>query len=302
MLTLLLAFHQTPMPFVSPMFSDHMVLQRDMQDPIWGWAAPGSQIKVTIANKFATAVTGADGKWMTKIGPIRAGGPYTLTVAGPQTVTFTDVLGGDVWICSGQSNMEFGIGNIKNPQTEIAAADHPNLRLYAEPKVISPSPLQSNPASWLVCSPQSVATDGTWNGFTAVGYFFGAKLSFDLGVPVGLIHTSWGGTPAEAWTREAELNAFPAYKGRVDQLEAFRAEQAKAAAAASPTAADWYKKNDSGNAGWKDPDFDDANWQSMDLPNYFQKSGIPELNNNQSVVWFRKAIDVPAEVAWARRP
>src|SRR5579872_7319109 len=116
MFTLLLATLQKPMPFISPMFSDHMVLQRDMKDPIWGWSTPGSEITVTIAGRTEKTTTGADGKWQTKIGPIRAGGPYTLTVAGPQTVTFNDILGGDVWICSGQSNMEFGLGNIKNPQ------------------------------------------------------------------------------------------------------------------------------------------------------------------------------------------
>ena len=280
------------------MFSDHMVLQRDMKDPVWGWASPGAKISVSIAGKSATAITGADGRWMMRIGPLKAGGPYELTIDGPQKVTFTDVLAGDVWICSGQSNMEFGLGNVKDPATEAGTADHPNLRLYAMPHLISASPVQVNPAAWQVCTPQTILSDGTWGGFSAVAYYFGAKLSEDEHVPVGLLHTSWGGTPAEAWTREAELSQFPAYKGQLDQLAGFRAEQAKATAAGiADRFADWFKKNDAGAAGWQDPALDESSWKSMDLPGYFQKAGIPELNNNQSVVWFRRTIEVPVDIA-----
>ncbi len=301
MLTLLIsALQAKQMPFVSPMFSDHMVLQRDMKDPVWGWAAAGTKVTIDFNGKKTDAVADANGRWMTKIGPFKVGGPYQMTVSGPQTQTFTDILVGDVWLCSGQSNMEFGVGNLKDPAAEAAAANHPNIRLYAEPKVIAPIPSQFNPAAWQPCTSETILKNGTWGGFSAVAYFFGAKLNFDLNVPIGLVHSSWGGTPAEAWTSEEELGAFPNYKGKLDQLAAFRAEEAKAASAGiTDRMADWYKKNDAGDGKWQDPNLDATDWKTMNLPGYFQKSGMPEFNNNQSVVWFRKDVDISAETAAA---
>jgi sialate O-acetylesterase len=291
------------MPFISPMFSDHMVMQRDHQDPVWGWAAPGTKVTVTFAGKSVTAVAGAKGEWMAQVGPVKAGGPYELTVDGPQKVTFTDVLVGDVWICSGQSNMEFGLGNVLNPQAEIGAADHPNLRLYDVPRLVSPVPVASNKlqpelAHWSPCTPTSVGTQGIWNGFSAVGYYFGAKLQADLGIPIGLIHSSWGGTPAEAWTSESGLTRLPAYKGQLDQLAAYRAELAKGGGMTQAQRLEaWYKKNDAGSAGWQDPSLDDSDWKSIPTPGYFQRSGLPEFVNNQSVVWYRHELVLPSDVA-----
>ena len=123
---------QNTRPFVSPMFSDNMVLQRGMKDPVWGWAPAGTKITVTMNDESVTTVANKDGKWLAKIGPFEVGGPYKMTIEGPKTETFNNILVGDVWICSGQSNMEFGIGNLSNAEEEINAANFPNIRLFAE--------------------------------------------------------------------------------------------------------------------------------------------------------------------------
>ena len=211
-------------PFVSPLFTAHMVLQRNQHDPVWGWTKPGAKVTVSIEGKTATATAGADGKWLAKIGPLSAGGPYELTISGPETVKLADVLVGDVWICSGQSNMEFGIGNGKNAKQEIANANYPQIRLFTVVKNRSTQPLavfgkrKSAMPGWQPCTPKSVAFGG-WNGFTAVGYFFGRDLYRHLKVPIGLIHTSWGGTVAEAWTSAAALETMPDFKSAVEKLQ-----------------------------------------------------------------------------------
>lgn len=196
-------------------FSDHMVLQRQMEVPVWGTASPGEQVTVTFRDQKQTATADGSGKWQVKLQPLQVGEPGELTIEGKNTVAFHDVLVGEVWVCSGQSNMEFGIGNAKNAQEEIAAANYPKIRLFTVPKHVSAQPLsdisgQHAPSDghWLVCSPRTVA-EGGWNGFTAVGYFFGRDLHKQLDVPVGLIHTSWGGTPAEAWTPVSYLSDDP---------------------------------------------------------------------------------------------
>jgi len=286
-------------PFVSPMFSDNMVLQRGMKDPVWGWAPPGTKITVKVSDQTATVSAGKDGRWLTHVGPLEVGGPYTLTIAGPKTVSFTNVMVGDVWICSGQSNMEFGIGNLKNADEEIAAANYPNLRLFFQPKKVSADPLDATGGSWMTCTPDNLKADGDWAGFSAVAYFFGKKLQTDLSIPIGLIHTSWGGTPAQAWTSAKELgDKLPEFKPFLAQLDAARAAKKQAAQSQTDMFAAWYKKNDPGSAtdpGWAATDVNDADWKSMNVPEFFQKSGFPEFNNQMSVVWFRKEIDLPAE-------
>lgn len=213
-------------PFLASLFTDNMVLQRERRDPVWGWTAPGAPVTVTLtadnspsgpAENVQTDA-GPDGRWSVEIGPMRAGGPYTLSVKGPQNATLHNVLFGDVWIASGQSNMEFGIGNAINAAQEIASADHPDIRLFTVPKAVAFAPQAtiadpgSQPAGkWLVSSPQTVR-EGGWGGFSAVAYFFGRKLEQELHVPIGLIHTSWGGTIAEAWTSERALGTLPDFQ------------------------------------------------------------------------------------------
>src|ERR1700749_433878 len=127
-------------PFLHPLFTDHMVLQRGVRFPVWGWAAPGSRVTVEMRGKEDAVVADAAGKWVAKLGPFDAGGPFTLTVKGAQTLTLTDVLVGDVWLASGQSNMEMGVTQVNNPEDEVAHADFPQIRLFQVPKVAVTTP------------------------------------------------------------------------------------------------------------------------------------------------------------------
>lgn len=183
-------------------FADHMVLQREASVPIWGWADAGSDVTVEFHGQSATVQAGPDGKWMARLEPMAAGGPYELSIkAGGKTQTFSDVLVGDVWLCSGQSNMDMRIRKVMNAEAEIAAADHPNLRLFRVERAMSADPQPDVAAHWAVCTPQSV------RDFSAAAYFLGRDLQKELDVPVGLLHCAYGGTSAEAWTSMPALEA-----------------------------------------------------------------------------------------------
>ena len=169
-------------PLLSPLFTDHLVLQRDRQDPIWGWAAPGAKVTVSINGKSATGTAGADGKWMAKLPALAAGGPYDLTVSGPATATLHDILIGDVWICSGQSNMEFGVGMLAEPAPVFAAANYPNLRNFTTAQKTAFTPQDLTTGHWDAVTPETIAAQGAWT-FSAVGYFFGRELNQKLNVP-----------------------------------------------------------------------------------------------------------------------
>ena len=197
------------------LFSDNMVLQQNTKAAIWGWAKPGETIVITGSwGKTASAITGADGKWQTTIKTIAAGGPYTLTVAGSNSIQVNNILLGEVWLASGQSNMEFFVGKMNNPsytgvidyQKEIAAADFPNIRLIDVPNKIATEPTDRFESVWKVCSPKTV------DSFSAVAYYFARKVQAQTGYPIGIINSTWGGTPAESWTSKAVLEADPDYK------------------------------------------------------------------------------------------
>lgn len=193
--------------------SDHMVLQQQMPVPVWGWAEPGEEVTVTFGKQKQTAKADDKGQWEVKLSALSASAtPDELTITGKNTVTLKDVLVGEVWICSGQSNMEFAVGNVKNAKEEIEKADHPNLRLFTVPKWVQSEPQsdiktdQRGKTTWEACTPQTVPS------FSAVGYFFGRDIQKSLHVPVGLIHTSWGGTPAESWAKHSYLENDPDYQ------------------------------------------------------------------------------------------
>src|ERR1700755_2449236 len=130
-------------PFLHPLFNDHMVLQRGARFPVWGWTTPGSRVTVEMRGREATAVADAQGKWLARLGPFDAGGPFTLNVKGTQSVTLNDVLIGDVWLASGQSNMEMGVTQVNDAQEEVARADYPSIRLFALPKIAATSPRET---------------------------------------------------------------------------------------------------------------------------------------------------------------
>ena len=167
------AADNSSLPFVSPIFGDNMVLQRGKPNTIWGWSTPGEIVQVEIAGSTAKTVTGAQGHWQLQIEPPAPGGPYTMKVIGSQTVTFHNVLVGDVWLCGGQSNMQFGLPRARNGADEVKSANHPEIRLYVVSQHVSYSRTAVPQGSWKICSPQTVAEDG---GFSAVAYFFGQKV------------------------------------------------------------------------------------------------------------------------------
>jgi sialate O-acetylesterase len=211
MLILLLGsplFAEVKLPAI---FGDHMVLQRDAKVPLWGWADAGEAVTVTAGPVKETATAAADGKWKVTLDGLKASDqPIDVTVAGKNTITLNDVLVGDVWVCSGQSNMEFqlgggkyGFGGAANSAIEIPAANHSSLRLFIVRKKIAFEPQADCVGSWQVCTPDSAAH------FSAVGYFFGRDIMEDQHVPVGMIGSYWGGTPAQSWTSLDALKAVP---------------------------------------------------------------------------------------------
>jgi sialate O-acetylesterase len=187
------------------LFSDNMVLQREMAVPVWGWADHGEVVTVEFRGQRSSTVA-RDGKWQVRLPKLQAGGPDTLTVSGKNKVELQNVLVGEVWVCSGQSNMEWPVMRSFEPEKTIANSGNPVIRLFTVPKLKANQPTNNVKGSWTLCGPQTVPN------FSAVAYFFGRDLQQALGVPIGLIHTSWGGSPAEVWMSEDVLEANPEYK------------------------------------------------------------------------------------------
>jgi sialate O-acetylesterase len=194
-------------------FGDNMVLQRDRAVPVWGWADKGEEVTVKIAKQTRSAKAGEDGRWQVTLEKLNVGEPLKMKIKGSsgKEIVFSNVLVGEVWVCSGQSNMEMGVGACNDAKAEIAAADYPNLRLFTVQKNKAAQPADDVKAAWLPCTPENIGPNN-WGSFSAAAYYFGRQLHKELGVPVGLIHTSWGGTPAEFWTSRKALEADPALK------------------------------------------------------------------------------------------
>ena len=179
-------------------FSDNMVLQQDMAVPVWGKGDAGDKITVAIDKYSAQCEVAPDGKWRCNLPKMVAGGPFTLTITGKTKITITNVLVGEVWFCSGQSNMDFQLSRANNPAEEIKAANYPTMRLFNAKQVVAGTPQDNVPGKWIICTPETAAN------FTAVGYFFGREILKARKVPVGLVQASCGWTPAESWmSREA---------------------------------------------------------------------------------------------------
>lgn len=193
---------------LSHVFGSHMVLQRDAEIPVFGRASAGESVTVRLADRPEVSTTaGDDGTWMVRLPAEKAGGPYTLSVQGANTVTFDDVLVGEVWLCSGQSNMEWIVANTDNAADEIAAANLPTVRHIKVPLVPAGTPQVDFAGEWQVATPQTVA------GFTACGFYFARYIQRELGVPVGIINSSWGGTAIEPWTPPVGFASVPSLGG-----------------------------------------------------------------------------------------
>ncbi|MBN2328346.1 MAG: sialate O-acetylesterase [Candidatus Omnitrophica bacterium] len=195
-----------------PLFTDNAVLQQGMPIPVWGWADDGEKITVSIAGKTAET-TAKDGKWMVKLDALEAGGPYEMTVQSDKTVARKNILIGEVWVCSGQSNMQWNVQNSNNAEQEIQTANYPLIRLFSVPLTCSGRPQENVDAKWELCTSETVP------GFSAVAYFFGRELFKSINIPIGLIHTSWGGSSAEAWTTRETLENNPDLKYLVERWD-----------------------------------------------------------------------------------
>jgi sialate O-acetylesterase len=197
-----------------------MVVQRDRPVAVWGWADPQEKVTVRFRGQTALAVADPGGRWRVTLAPTAAGGPFDLSVSGQNTLTLRDVLVGDVWVGSGQSNMERRMDLVVNAEAEIAQARDDRIRLFAVPHKISALPLEDveAPAAWAPTTPETV------KGFSAVSYFFAREMRRVRDVPIGLVHSSWGGTPAEAWTRRARLESDPAFQPLLWQWTRFLSE------------------------------------------------------------------------------
>jgi len=198
-------------PKLPNVFGDHMVLQQKHRNPVWGWADPGEKITVVIGRQNKRATADKQGKWKVKLEPLPAGGPYKLVVKGNSTVTFNDVLVGEVWLCSGQSNMKWTVASSDDADIEALTARFPRLRIITVPNV-GTQKLQDNfNGKWESVTPDSVKS------FSGAGYFFGRILHQSLDVPVGLINNAWGGSAAEAWVRRDVLEADKHYTPLIEQ-------------------------------------------------------------------------------------
>ncbi|MCB0554362.1 MAG: beta galactosidase jelly roll domain-containing protein [Phaeodactylibacter sp.] len=273
-------------------FSDHMVLQRGQAIPVWGWAPPGGTVTVTLAGQNVSAQADKQGRWKAQLPAMEAGGPYELKVADEQfSISFTDVLVGEVWICSGQSNMEFPVQQANNAAEEVAQADFPQIRLLTVPRNMANLP-QKNilAAAWEVCQPATV------NDFSAVGYFFGRELWKQYQVPIGLIDASWGGTVVETWMSsdafaEDSLMAPVAKSLPGINLQGMM-DSAQMALQAWETSMD---SLDVGLAGeWYQKEYDWSQWKTMALPQSWESAG---LKGQDGVVWFKHTFQLTAEEA-----
>src|ERR1035437_3937431 len=282
-------------------FSDNMVLQQQSEVPIWGESSPNKTVKITTTwnNKVYETVSGINGKWKTNVSTPVYGGPYTIEINDGNNLKLENVMIGEVWVCSGQSNMEMplaGWGKIMNYEKEIAAANYPNIRLLQVIKNSSSKPLNDMKVAmggWVPCSPQTVPL------FSALAYFFGKNLFDAKNIPIGLINTSWGGTIAEAWTSGSSLKTMPDFSAPVIEMEKANSDDFNLKVTYDKDLASWHKRIDnvdngfsSGKAIWADKNLNDTDWKPMNIPHYWESQGLPAFDG---VVCFRKTIEIPSD-------
>ena len=273
-------------------FGPHMVLQRKKPVPVWGWADAGEKVTVTFNNQLKTGKADKAGKWMLLLDPMEAGGPFVLTVKGKKNeITLDDVLLGDVWVCSGQSNMEWPLANVNNAKAELMAANYPTIRQFLAKKSLSLVPKDDVAGNWSVCSPETAAR------FTAVGYFFARSLQTELNVPIGLVNTTWGGTHVETWTSREGLAKDPelatATVNAPTTDDAMRQSGQQRIARLLTKTQNGQLPTPAEALTWAAPDLDTHDWLTMNMPGDWQWSGLPEFDG---VVWFRREVTVADNV------
>jgi sialate O-acetylesterase len=274
---------------------DSMVLQRDTKINIWGWAAKDEKVNIKFNGKTYKAKTGADGRWLIVLPPTKAGGPYTMDISGTNKISLKDILIGDVWICSGQSNMvhQMNIHDVTYAN-DIAQANYPQIRHFWIPTLTSlEGPKDDLPTGyWKSANPTDVRP------FSAVAYFFARMIYEKYHVPIGLINASVGGTPVEAWTSEEGLKEFPALQTTIQKNKDSAYINGLSRRAFSNNTNRPGQQQDKGLTGpkpWYDITYFPpvGGWHTINIPGYWEDQGIKDLNG---VVWYRKEIDVPASM------
>jgi sialate O-acetylesterase len=281
-----------------PLFSDHMVLQQQSDAAIWGKAVPGAEVVLTASwGARSSAMVDDNGDWLTRLATPEAGGPHTIKITcGSDLLILSDVLVGEVWLCSGQSNMEMPLNGFHGEPVEgsaaaMATSDCNQLRMFTVKRELSIHPIATVSGDWQISSPE------TSGGFSATAYFFGKKLQQELGVPVGLIHSSWGGTPVEAWMPVDFLETVSGYTDTGATLAEMLHNQARLdhwLSTLPVVTVDGSEEDpwnlDFGDAALAERDHDDSAWGVMELPSRFERSVLGEFDG---VVWFRKVIELP---------
>jgi sialate O-acetylesterase len=274
------------------LFGSHMVVQRDRPVRVWGTAAAGEEVAVELAGVRAGTTADPAGRFEVTLAALPAGGPHTLVVAGRNRLQLDDVWAGEVWVASGQSNMEWPLQRAARGEAD-AAAGCERLRLFTVAKATALEPRSDATGAWSACTPETAL------GFSAVAFHFGREIARTQGVTVGLVHSSWGGTPAEAWTPRAALLAIPDLAPAVATFDRERDDPAPIARYREARAA-WERKNfaqDTGNTGfgqgWAAPGADEAAWKPTKLPQHWETAGLAI----DGAVWFRRAFDLPADGA-----
>lgn len=280
-------------------FTDNMVLQQQTKVTFHGKATPGKLLKLTAEwnHEIYQTQVGTNGRWKLEVYTPKAGGPYAITITDGKKLQLKNVMVGEVWFCSGQSNMEMplaGWGKVENYEQEVAEANYPYIRLFQVKKNTSLIPLddvEANNAGWQECTPATVAN------FSSVAYFYARTLWKELGIPVGVIDCTWGGTPAEAWTSCEALKKVLGFQEAAIKLDQFGTDRNRMEQMYEEERADWislFSKEDKGMKEgipcWVSSTYSDADWKSMTLPGFWEGKGLEDFNG---VVWFRRTLQIP---------
>jgi len=274
---------------VADIFSDNMVLQRNLNVKVWGNADPGERLSVSFKGQKLRAKADKEGLWSVVLEPMKAGGPFEMTLHGKNEIVLKNILIGDVWVCSGQSNMEMKVSETSNAEKEIEQANYPNIRLFTVPRKISNVPLEKMPgASWQICTPENV------KAFSAVGYYFGRDLQREIDVPIGLVHSSWGGTVVETWTSKASITRVAKYEAFGERIDNYDPETIinEKKKELEKVLGSFPEKERGMDEKWMKPGTDYSSWKTMNLPVLWENAGYPLLDG---VVWFSYEFILSAE-------
>jgi sialate O-acetylesterase len=275
------------------LFSNGMVLQRNKTIPVWGWADVNEKIEVRFNKQIKTIQADKNGKWMIGLNAEKAGGPFELTITGNNKIVIKDVLVGEVWICSGQSNMEFQVYKTMNSQAEINDSNYPMIRHFGVAQDLSGTPKEDLKAGkWEVSSKETVGN------FTAIGFYFAKKLYAELKIPIGIINTSWGGTNVETWTSRGAFQKSDEFKDMIANVPSVNMdaifETYKKTLLANIEKIQGFEVTDANQDQFKNSDFKDLNWPEIKVPSLWENQ---QIGNIDGVVWMRKTIVLSAEQA-----